>query len=223
MARAGFDWLCLDLQHTFVDLTTAMSCLQAAAITGVPTWVRTASDHPAELMHMLDAGAAGVMAPLVNTAAQAEAIVRACRYAPVGWRSWGPVRAALSHEHYTAAQANQDIQVGVMIETIEAFRNLDEIVSVPGVDMVFVGPNDLALSLGVEPRHGVASDRHGEVIAEIAAKCLAHGVIPAIQGGDVPGSRQFIDMGYQAVFVATDLALVQDGARSALAQLSPCH
>jgi 4-hydroxy-2-oxoheptanedioate aldolase len=220
MARAGFDWLCMDLQHTFMDLTTAMCNLQAAAITGVPTFVRTASHEPAELMHMLDAGATGVIPPMVNTAEQAEAIVQACRYAPQGWRSWGPIRAALPFDPYTTGQANRDVQVCVMVETQQADQNNDEILEVEGLDMIFVGPNDLAICLGDEPRHGIASAQHGKLIAEIASKCLARDVTPAIQGGDVRGSRQFIELGYRAVFIATDLALVQDGAQSALAQIA---
>jgi 4-hydroxy-2-oxoheptanedioate aldolase len=216
MSRAGFDWICFDLQHAMIDVKTAMTMLQAAAISSVPTLVRVSSHNPAELQHMLDAGAAGVAAPTVNSADEARNIVQACRYPPKGRRSWGPVRPALVSPGYSTTEANEHVICGVMVETREGLEHLDEIVRVEGVDLVLVGSNDLAVNLGLVPRHGIVDDQHRSAIARIAERCLEFGVTPAINGGDVAGSLEFISLGYRAVLVATDALLIADGAAEAL-------
>jgi len=219
MARAGFDWLCIDLQHGLIDVPTMVSMLQASAIVGTTTYVRVPSLDSAALMRVLDAGAAGAIAPMVNTAEQAETVVRACRYPPKGERSWGPARAELGVPEYSASVANDRTICGVQIETLEAVANLDDILQVEGIGLVMVGPSDLAVDLGLHPRAGVASARHGELLAEIAEKCSKASIPVAVYGGTAAGAEEFVPLGYRMILVAHDAVLLRDGAASALRRL----
>src|SRR2546430_13039058 len=152
MARCGFDWLCIDTQHGLIGYDQMTVMLQALAITGTPPFVRVPWNQPDHIMKALDAGAQGVFVPMVNSAEEAQAAVRACRYPPDGYRSWGPIRASLGAPDYSPQLANRSVICAVMVETVAALDQLAEIVSVPGVDAVFIGPSDSALSMGFGPR-----------------------------------------------------------------------
>ena len=151
MAHQGFDSLTIDMQHGVVDYQVAVTMLQGISTTGVVPLARVPWNDPARLMKILDAGAYGVICPMINTREEAEALVRACKYPPRGYRSWGPVRASIYAGTDYGDHANDDIVVMPMIETAEAVKNIDEILSVPGVDAVYVGPSDLS------PGHSAAS------------------------------------------------------------------
>src|ERR1700730_1136475 len=148
MAHAGFDWMCIDLQHGLIGYQEMLAMLQAVAVANVPALVRVPWNDPAWIMKALDAGAAGVIVPLVNSADEAAAAGGACRYPPDGYRSWGPTRAALGSPNFSPELANSSVVCAVMVESVPALERLDEIVSVPGVDAVFIGPRASAISLG---------------------------------------------------------------------------
>ena len=148
IARRGFDYLVIDMQHGVAGPDTMAPLLSATNGTTTEVLVRVPWNEPAIIMRALDLGAAGVIVPLVNTADDARAAVAACRYPPDGMRSWGPWRAGVEGRVVVPAEANRDTICVVMVETEFAMRNLDEIVAVPGVDAVYIGPNDLALGLG---------------------------------------------------------------------------
>ena len=126
--------------------------LQGISTTGVVPLARVPWNDPARLMKILDAGAYGVICPMINTAQEAEAMVRACKYPPRGYRSWGPVRASHLRGADYGDHANDETIVMPMIETAEALKNLDEILSVAGVDAIYVGPSDLSLAWACKPR-----------------------------------------------------------------------
>jgi len=149
MAHTGWDSLCIDTQHGMIDFQTAFSMMQAISTTGVTPIVRVPWNEPAAIMKCLDAGAFGVICPMINTRADAERLVATCRYPPAGFRSCGPTRAALYGGGDYQAKANETIVVFAMIETAEAVANLDSILSTPGLDAIFIGPNDLAISMGL--------------------------------------------------------------------------
>ena len=128
-------------------------------------------------MRMLDAGCSGVICPMVNTREQAEAFVAACRYPPLGNRSFGPYRATLYGGADYAEHANETVVTMAQIETVEALENLDEILSVPGLDAVFVGPSDLGQSIGVPPRMETDEPQTVEAIDLILARARQHGVV----------------------------------------------
>ena len=204
MAHQGFDSLTVDMQHGVVDYQVAVSMLQAISTTGVMPLARVPWNDPARLMKILDAGAYGVICPMVNTRDEAEALVRACKYPPRGYRSWGPVRASIYAGADYGDHANDDIVVMPMIETAEAMKNLDDILSVPGVDGAYVGPSDLSLALGLKPRLDQTDAPVVEAQQKIAEACKRHGVVAGIHNSTATYALKMIAQGYQFVTLASD-------------------
>jgi 4-hydroxy-2-oxoheptanedioate aldolase len=216
LASCGFDWICVDLQHGFAGLSDLLPMVQAASITQTPVLVRVPRLDAGLIGRALDAGAIGVIVPMVNSAAQAREAVRACRYPPEGERSWGPARLALADPAYGRERANARVQCLVMVETLEAVRNLDEIAAVPGVDAVFVGPSDLAVDMGLAPRRGPIAGQHAATLAAIPGACQQHGTPAGIFCGTFPAVTQFAELGYTILAAATDAALIRAGATEGL-------
>lgn len=212
MGRCGFDWVCLDTQHGLIGYDQMALMLQALSITGTPAFVRVRWNEPGEIMKALDAGAQGVIVPMVGSAADAAQAVGACRYPPEGYRSWGPIRAALGVEGYGPELANRRVVCVVMIETREGVRNADEILSVPGVDAVYVGPNDLALGHGILPSANVDDPEHERLIGEVLAACERHGVVAGIHCGSVETARRWRERGFRMLNVKSDAVLMREGA-----------
>ena len=204
MAHQGFDSLTVDMQHGVIDYQVAVTMLQGISTTGAMPMARVPWNDPARLMKILDAGAYGVICPMVNTRAEAEALVRACKYPPRGYRSWGPVRASIYAGADYGDHANDDIVVMPMIETAEAMKNLDEILSVPGVDGVYVGPSDLSLALGLKPRLDQTDAPVVEAQQKIAEACKRHGVVAGIHNSTATYALKMIAQGYQFVTLASD-------------------
>jgi len=187
-----------------VDYQIGVSMLQGISTTGVIPLARVPWNDPARLMKILDAGAYGVICPMVNTREQAEALVQACKYPPRGFRSWGPVRASLYMGMDYGDRANDDVIVMPMIETAEALKNLDDILSVPGVDAVYVGPSDLSLALGCKPRLDQTDAPVVEAQQMIVNACKKHGVVAGIHNATAAYSIKMIAEGYQFVTLASD-------------------
>ncbi|PYO33423.1 MAG: 2,4-dihydroxyhept-2-ene-1,7-dioic acid aldolase [Candidatus Rokuibacteriota bacterium] len=204
MAHQGFDSLTVDMQHGVVDYQVAVTMLQAISTTTVMPLARVPWNDPARLMKILDAGAYGVICPMINTRAEAEALVQACKYPPRGYRSWGPVRASIYAGADYGDHANADIVVMPMIETALALKNLDEILSVPGVDAIYVGPADLSLALGCKPRLDQTDPPVVDAQQQIVEACKRHGVIPGIHNGTAAYALTMIAAGYQFVTLASD-------------------
>jgi 4-hydroxy-2-oxoheptanedioate aldolase len=178
--------------------------LQAISTTPVIPLARVPWNDPARLMKILDAGAYGVICPMVNTREEAEALVQACRYPPRGYRSWGPVRASLYAGSDYGDRANEDLLVIPMIETAEALQHLDDILSVPGVDAVYVGPSDLSLALGCKPRLDQTDPPVVEAQRRIVEACRRHGVVAGIHNATAAYALQMIEIGYRFVTLASD-------------------
>ena len=168
-------------------------------------------------MKSLDAGARGVTVPLVNSAADAERAVSACRYPPRGVRSYGPVRAA----GVIGSRDPDDLAGGVMclvmVETREALERVDEIAATPGLDGIYIGPSDLALSLGLPPTLDVTEDAHVEAVRRIREACHHHGIVAGIQSASGEAAREHAEAGFDMVTVATDAALLSAVARREVA------
>jgi 4-hydroxy-2-oxoheptanedioate aldolase len=220
LAHAGFDWLCVDTQHGPIGFTELRSIVQAVRFT-VPTVVRVSTNSPGEIMRALDLGADGVIVPLVNTAAEAEAAVAACRYPPLGNRSWGPSGASIGRE-FTPEGANADVACLVMVETKEGLANVDEIAAVPGLDGIYVGPNDLGLA------HGLPTmlNDHGPVltdaIALVAEVCHRHGITAgvAVYEPDAAAAvAKWRSFGYTLFGLPSDSLLLRRAAAALIASL----
>lgn len=204
LARQGYDALTVDLQHGFVDYAMSLQMLQAigpgtAAICRVP-WF-----EPGVIGRALDAGFVGIICPMINNRGEAEALVRACRYAPAGARSYGPTRArrVLGDDYFPASPSLA--LTFAMIETAEAVTALDEILSVEGLDGVYIGPADLALSLGFEP---TLSSRDAPVVSAISAilnAAKAHGKSAGIHCGSASMARERLNEGFDFVALSTDV------------------
>ncbi|OGL04321.1 MAG: 2,4-dihydroxyhept-2-ene-1,7-dioic acid aldolase [Candidatus Rokubacteria bacterium RIFCSPHIGHO2_12_FULL_73_22] len=204
MAHQGFDSLTIDMQHGVVDYQVAVTMLQAIATTPVIPLARVPWNDPGRLMKILDAGVYGVICPMINTRAEAEALVAACKYPPRGYRSWGPVRASIYAGADYGDRANPDLLVMPMIETAEALKNLDEILSVPGVDAVYVGPSDLSLALGCKPRLDQTDPPVVEAQQRIVEACRRHGVVAGIHNNTAAYALTMIEAGYRFVTLASD-------------------
>ena len=204
MAHQGFDAITVDMQHGVVDYQVAVTMLQALSTTPVMPLARVPWNDPARLMKILDAGAYGVICPMINTREEAEALVQACKYPPRGYRSWGPVRASIYAGGDYGDHANDDIVVMPMIETALALKNLDDILSVPGIDAVYVGPSDLSLALGCKPRLDQTDAPVVEAQRKILEACKRHGVVAGIHNATAAYSLKMIAEGYQFVTLASD-------------------
>jgi 4-hydroxy-2-oxoheptanedioate aldolase len=201
-ARQGFDYVCCDLQHGVLDYQQSISMMQATLVGGSIPVCRVPWNEPGIIGKMLDGGATGIIAPMINTRAEAEALVRSCRYAPAGSRSYGPVVASLRHDDYF--EASKHVTVIPMIETTEAIRNLDDILSTPGITAIYVGPADLSVTLGLPPGNNDDRTEFIDALRTIVAGCRKHGIVPGIHStGALAGRR--VEMGFQMITVAGDL------------------
>jgi len=212
-AHAGFDWLVVDMQHGVIDYQVAVTMLQAISTTDTVPLVRVPWNEPGIIMKSLDAGAYGVVVPLVNTRAEAEATVAACRYAPRGMRSHGPIRAMLYAGRDYISRADEEVLCIVQVETKESVDNLDEILSVPGVDAAYIGPADLSISLGLPP----ASDRDEpafvDAIQRVLDACRQHNVVPGAHAGNTAVARKRLEQGFLMVEMCDDAnALIRTAA-----------
>ena len=215
LARAGLDYVCVDNQHGINDYSTTVSHLQAIDAGGCAPMVRVPWTEPGIIGKMLDAGAEGLIVPMVNSVAEAEAAVRACRYAPLGARSFGPVRAAERRPDYFAV-ANDLVTCIPMIETVQAVDALDDILGVSGVDAIYVGPADLAVSLGLSPSSADAEPAFREALAAIVAACRRNGVVAGIHATTAI-TEQRLEMGFQLVTVSSDTVAMRSGLADAIA------
>jgi 4-hydroxy-2-oxoheptanedioate aldolase len=219
MAQANWDSLTVDLQHGLVDYQTAVTMLQAVSTTPTVPLARVPWLEPGIIMKLLDAGAFGIICPMINTRAECEAFVRTCRYAPLGYRSFGPVRAAWYGGADYWKHANATVIAMAMIETKQAVENLDDILSVPGLDALYIGPNDLALTLGCTPS-GVPTDPIViGAIKTIVAGAKRHRIYAGIHCGSTAMAKEMIALGFQFVTLLADNAFLAAAAKGAVAEM----
>jgi len=213
MAHQGWDSLTIDLQHGMVDYATMVPMLQAISTTPTVPVVRVPWLEAGTLMKVLDAGAYGVICPMVNTREDAQRLVAYTHYAPRGTRSFGPVRASLYGGTDYAAHANDTIVTFAMIETAAALDQLDDILSVEGLNAIYVGPSDLSLALGCRPVFDDVDPKAAEAIDHILARAKHHGVVAGIHNGTTEAALARIAKGFQFVTVGSDARLMAAGAR----------
>ncbi len=213
MAHQGWDSLTIDLQHGVVDYQAMIPMLQAVSTTNTVPVVRVPWLEAGILMKALDAGAYGVICPMVNTRADAEKLVAYTHYAPRGTRRFGPVRALLYGGADYPQHANDTIVAFAMIETAQALENLDDILSTPGLDAVYIGPSDLSLALGCTPTFDDLDPKAADAVQHILARAKAHGVVAGIHNGSPEAALKRIGMGFQFVTVSSDARLMAAGAQ----------
>ncbi len=217
LSHCGYDAVTVDLQHGMFGLGQAVSLLQAVSAGPAMPMARCPSHDPATIGKLLDAGAYAIICPAVDTAAQAAAFVSACRYPPAGTRSFGPSRGLLYGGRDYAEHADSTILTWAMIESAQALENLPAILATPGLDGVFVGPNDLALSLGELPGQPQAPAAVSAALGRVAAATRAAGRWAGVFCADAQTARQMADLGYQFVTAGTDVGVMRQAAAERIA------
>jgi 4-hydroxy-2-oxoheptanedioate aldolase len=219
MAHAGWDSLTVDMQHGVVDYQAALGMLTAISTTPAIPLVRVPWLDSGIIMKMLDAGAYGVICPMINSKAEAEKLVSAMRYPPKGLRSFGPIRAFLYAGADYPLHANDTVLAIAMIETRQALDNLDEIMSVAGLDAVYIGPNDLSLALGRSPKLDQDDPIVVEAIDHILSCATRHGLAAGIHNGTTAYALKMIDKGFRFVTVGSDSRFMAAGAQQTVAAM----
>jgi 4-hydroxy-2-oxoheptanedioate aldolase len=202
IGEAGWDCITIDQQHGVGGNEALLGCLTAARACGLPTIVRVAENDPGLIGRALDAGAQGIMCPLIETLEHADAFVRAVKFPPRGLRSWGPYRARLGYEGDYFTTANAWTIACPQIETKGALDQLDEILALDGVDMVCLGPNDLSVAL--TGRLDIWAPEVREAVTLVLSKCREMSVMAFIFANDVDYARPLIEAGWDVVAVGTD-------------------
>ncbi|MCD1266983.1 2,4-dihydroxyhept-2-ene-1,7-dioic acid aldolase [Shinella sumterensis] len=219
MAAQGYDSLTIDMQHGIVGYDGAVPMLQAMRASGVTPLVRVPWLDPADIMKALDAGAYGVICPMINTRAEAERLVSYVRYPPNGVRSFGPSRALFSAGAGYAAQADDEMICLAMIETAQAYENLEDILATPGLDGVYIGPADLTLGLQGK-RYAPGFDRREPEMIE-AIKTILHaahkaGKRAALHNGTPDYAAEAVGWGFDFVTVTNDVRLLAGAAEASV-------
>ena len=217
LARRPFDGVCLDMQHGMIGFSDAVPMIAAINAAGRPALVRSLWNDPAIPGQAFDAGAVCVISPMVNTRAQAEALVRAAKYPPMGARSWGGYTAlqasGLAPSEYLR-EANRMTMVFAMVETVEALQNVEDIAATPGLDGLFVGPSDLSITLS----RGAGIDKLGQetlaAMRKVSDAARRHGLVAGAFGGSAEVIRTYQSLGFTFLAAAVDVDLLQWGAAS---------
>lgn len=217
MASCGFDSATVDLQHGVQDYLSMVACFQAMAAHPVTPLVRVPWREAGIVGKVLDAGAMGLICPMVNSRAEAEELVRFAKYPPMGARSNGPIRAAMYHGGPAYQKsANEETLLLPMIETREAVEHLDEILSVPGLAGCYIGPSDLAFSYGKTPRFDHEEPFFLEIYDRIIATCRKYGLYAGIHCGSGAYAHRAFEMGFRLATTNNDVNLMAQAARAAV-------
>jgi 4-hydroxy-2-oxoheptanedioate aldolase len=222
LARAGFHWLTIDVEHSMAGIETTTWMLGSIADAGCTALARVPANRHDHIKRLLDNGAHGLVVPMVNSRAEAEAAVAAMLYPPAGNRSVGGSLPALNFGTTAPdyfAHANDELLVVLQCEHITAVENADAIFSIRGIDAIFVGPNDLAASMRGPDGRPPSAEATAEAMKHILATCKKHGVAPGLHCMSAEEARVRIDEGWQFIAIGSDLRMMLDGANAVLKQL----
>jgi 4-hydroxy-2-oxoheptanedioate aldolase len=222
LARTGFDWLTLDIEHSLVGMETATHIFASIADAGGVPLARVPSNRHDHIKRVLDNGAFGVVVPMVNTRQEAEDAVAAMLYPPAGTRSVGGNVHALNFDASAADyynRANDELLVVLQCEHIQAVENADAIFSVPGIDAIFVGPNDLAASMRSKDGKPPSAEATKQALAHILATCQKHQVAAGIHCFTPAEAQHRLDEGWRFIALSSELRFMLDGMTAGLTAL----
>ena len=217
--RQDYDSITVDLQHGLNDYPDALSMLQALATSDATPLARVPWLEPGIIMKLLDAGALGIICPMVNTRADAEGLVRYANYAPVGERSFGPTRAMMIYGADYPTRANDTVVTLAMIETTQGLENLDEIVRTPGLTGVYIGPSDLSLSMGHTPKLDQDEPVVVEAIKRILKAAQDAGIKACIHCLAPAYAKEMFDLGFDLVTPGSDIRLLTAAAQGIVTEM----
>jgi len=215
MAASGFDSITIDMQHGLVGYQKVVEMLQAISGYNITPMVRVPWNDPSMVMRCLDAGAYGIICPMVNTKEECEKFVTSCRYPPKGNRSFGPIRARMYGGDDYFHHANDTLLNFAMIETSEAVDNLDKILSVDELDAVYIGPSDLAVTMGYTP--GTYQKEVEDCLIYIVETCKSKNIKTGIHCPDGKTVKERFDMGYDLGTISADAALLTQASKREIA------
>jgi 4-hydroxy-2-oxoheptanedioate aldolase len=217
LARGGWDWLTVDTEHNAIGIETAANCFAAVADAGGVALARVPSNRHDHIKRVLDTGAHGVVVPMVNTRQEALDAVAACLHPPRGTRSIGGAAHALNFaatpsDYY--AKVNDELLIVLQCEHIQAVRDFDSVFSVPGIDAVFVGPNDLAASMRGPDGRPPHPEAFKQALADILAGCKRNKVAAGIHTFSAEEAKLRIEEGWQFIAIGSELRMMLDGAKA---------
>jgi 4-hydroxy-2-oxoheptanedioate aldolase len=218
LSHSGYDAVTVDLQHGLFSIEAAVPILQAISTTGAVPLARCSENSLGEINKLLDAGAYGIICPLVNTREDAEQFVRACHYSPRGGRSYGPARGVLYGGADYFTHANRTVLTLAMIETKLGLANAEAIMSVPDLDGIFIGPADLAIDMGLAPDNW-KDKQVTDAIQSLVALGAQLGKYIGIFAGTVEMAQRMKEYGLDMVAPGTDIQLLRAEAQARIAAL----
>lgn len=208
MADPDLDYICVDQQHGVVDYASMVSMLRTIGAAGAAPLVRVPHNEPWLLMRALDAGALGVIVPMVNSAAEAARAVSACRFPPEGLRSYGPIRASKIVGSSDPKLLSDEVLCIAQVETREGLENVEEIAATPGLDGLYIGPADLALGLGLPPDLGNGESEHAEAVERVREACQKNNIAAGMHCTSGESAREYAEQGFSMVNVGVDYLLL---------------
>ncbi len=212
MAGANLDYVCIDRQHGLISDEAMVAMIRAAESIGATPFVRVSQNEGWMVMAALDAGALGVIVPLVNDAADARRAVSACRFPPGGTRSYGPIRAG-GRLGAAPEPLGENVLCVAQIETREGLENAEDVISTPGLDGVYVGPADLALTLGVPLEEAAENATHADAVEHIRQSCEKHGVASGVHTTSGEAAKKVAERGFDMITAAVDYVMLPEAAR----------
>ena len=223
LAMAGYDWVVIETEHTAIDVSEVLRLIIAIEQRGSIPLVRLAWNDPIQAKAVLDSGAAGIIVPMVNTKAEAELAVKMTKYPPMGFRGVGLARAqgyGVNFDEYVNC-ANADTLLLLQIEHIDAVNNIEEILSVPGIDGTYIGPYDLSMSLGIpgQLNHPDVIKAKNKVLEATLKKGLVAGIHCVHSDSAYTDSKLAIQQGYRFIAIGTDILFLGNSARSVYAEI----
>jgi 4-hydroxy-2-oxoheptanedioate aldolase len=211
MAGMGWDTVIIDTQHGLIGYAEMLAMLQAISTTDAVPLVRVSWNQPGEIMRALDAGAYGIICPMINTAAECAAFVQACRYPPDGFRSFGPTRAGVIYGPDYYPEANGELLTLAMIETADGMKNLKAIAATPGLGGIYIGPSDLSLAHGGEPRQDSDDPALMAKFDAILAACKQAGIMAGVHTMSPAYAKQMVERGFDLVTIMGDVRYLAAG------------
>lgn len=218
LGRMGWDWVILDMQHGCPNTETAYECMHTLFDAGTKPLLRTSVGAPSQVSRALDLGARGVIVPMVNSAAEARAVAQAAKYPPLGCRSVGSDMGLLYGDDYFE-RANEETLLLVQVEHIDAVNDVERVMATPGVDGCFIGPTDLALSMGLSRTDYEHDADHRAAIARTLAACHDHGKLACCNTYSMSDADSKITLGFDCITFKSDAELFTSAGESLLAQL----
>lgn len=220
MVRAGFHWLTVDMEHSPIDWEVACACFGAIADAGGVPLARVPFNSLENAKRCLDAGAYGIVFPMCNTVEEAEQAVAICKYPPAGVRSVGGGLHALNFgcspgEYYR--RANDEILVIVQAEHVDAVDNAEKIFAVPGIDAMFIGPNDLLSSMHKTPAMETDDPQFVAALKHLRETAIRHGIAPGLHVADAEAAGRRLAEGWKFIAIASELAFMVQGAQQTVA------